>query len=417
MIGQIPNSLLNLKTFCCTLVFLLLAACVPAPADSNLNNPNPLLDSSGEMVRGAPTQPPPAWIDSAEAVTLETVPRIQLLGRLDSALAPSTIFDHSLAPDGTRLAGLDNEQLLVWDLITGETVFSTGRREATRVFFSADKTEVYLLELSGLVTIHNADNGTTQNTFSGISDYDGVVAYYGEDGWLALGNRRGQVRVWDPIERTSLVTFDAHELAVRVMIFSDDGEWLATADNVGGVKVWDWRNRALIAEIDNERPAQALSFAPDKSRLAAGSSENIRLWSLPGGEFERLLDTGPGAVQVMGFSPDGAHLVNGGDTPEMLIWNPETGNLVARLPDVGAERLSMAFSPDGTLLLTSVLNGPVTLWNMTTITENTVNRADLDIGSNYVYSVDWTSDSRLLTLFGMTGSVYLWGIPPASVSD
>lgn len=382
----------------------LFAACVPAPT------PEP--DDLPGMVRGAPTQPPPEWIESADVITLETVPQIALLGRLDSPGLPSTVFAHALSPDGTRLAGLDNEQLVVWDLITGEMVFTTARRDATHVLFSADKTEVYTVDLTGLVRVHDAENGRTQTTFTAIRDYENILAFYPEAGWLAFGNREGEIRVWDPIERQSLVTYDAHDLAVRRMVFSPDGDWLATADNIGNIKVWDWRNRQLVTAIESEDPALALSIAPDNTMLAAGTSENIRLWSLPDGEYLRMLDTGPSAVQVMDFSPDGSYLVNGGATPEMLLWDPQTGNLIARLPDVGEDRLSMAFSPDGDLLLTSVLGGPAVLWNMRTITRNTVNRADLDLQGNSAYSVDWTSDGRLLTLFGMTGSVYIWGIPP-----
>lgn len=387
------------------LALLALAACAPATPQNDLP-----IDNS----RNAPTQPPPDWIESADEITLDTVPQIRLLGRLDSPSLPSTIFDHALSPDGTRLAGLDNDQLVVWDLISGKTVFGTARREATRVFFAADKTEVYEIELSGLVTAVDADTGQTRNTFTGINDFEGALAFFAEDGWLAFGNREGQVRVWDPIERRSLVTFDAHQLAVQKMAFSADGTWLATADNTGSVKVWDWRARNLIVEFKLDRPALALAIAPDKSMLAAGGSENIHLWSLPDGEPRQTLNTGPDATQVMAFSPDGQQLVNGGDTPQMMIWNAQTGGLIAQLPDVGKERLSIAFSPDGNLLLTAVLGGPATLWNMTTLTESTVNRADLDLQGQFAYSVDWTSDGRLLTLFGMKGSVYIWGIPPAS---
>ena len=385
------------------LLALLLAACAPSAPENN--------DIVGDS-RNAPTQPPPIWVESASEITLDTVPQIRLLGRLDNPTTPSTIFHHALSPDGTRLAGLDNEQLVVWDLITGETVFATARREATKTYFAADKTEVYTVELSGLVTAHDAENGQEQNTFVGIEEFDGALAFYAEEGWLAFGNQEGQVKVWDPIDRRSLVTFDAHELAIQELAFSADGTWLATTDNTGSIKVWDWLERSLIVEVDNERPALALSLAPDKAMLAAGVSENVRLWSLPDGELQHVLDTGPSATQVMAFSPDSQHLINGGDTPQMMVWNPQTGSLIAQLPDMGEERLTMSFSPDGSLLLTAVLGGPAALWNLTTLTDTTVNRADLDLQGQSAYSVDWTSDGRLLTLFGMTGSVYLWGIPP-----
>jgi WD40 repeat protein len=385
------------------LLLLILSACSQAE-----NRPNIL-----EQPRNAPTQPPPDWIQPAEPITLDTVARTALLGRLDNAVAPATIFDHAFAPDGTRLAGLDDQSLAVWDMISGQIVFHTGRLpDVNRVFFSADKTEVYGVESTGLITVYNAETGETHTTFQAINGYTGVVDYAPDAGWLAFGNDRGEIRVWNPLERQAVATISAHIGPVTRLAFADSGDWLASANNAGEVKVWDWANRAPVTTISDTAPALALSFAPDESLLAVGTRLDIRLWSLPDGVQQHTLPTGESAIEIVAFSPDGQRLINAGDTPEMQVWNPQTGTLVARLPDVGQDRMSYTFSPDSTLLLTSELGGKVTLWNMTTMTENTVNRADLDTGDLFIYAVDWTPDSLLLTLFGATGSVYIWGVPP-----
>ena len=148
-----------------------------------------------------------------------------------------------------------------------------------------------------------------------------------------------------------------------------------------------------------------------------GAQQDIRLWSVADGTLLHTLDTGPDASEIIAFSPDGRHLVNGGQTPDMQLWNPADGTLTARLPGVGEDRLGVVFSPDSDLLLTSELGGAVSLWNLTSITENTVNRANLDTQGVFVYDVDWTADDRTLLLFGATGSVYLWGIAPPSASS
>ncbi|MBZ0298518.1 MAG: hypothetical protein K8J31_02205 [Anaerolineae bacterium] len=383
---------------------LILAACAQAN-----DNPGPVADSVHQMA----TLPPVAWIQPADTITLDNVSQIQLLGRLDNPTTPSTIFDHALSPDGTLLAGLDHEQIIVWDLITGQTVFNLERREEiTRIFFSADKTELYAVELSGLVTVYAADTGRERTTFRGIDEYDGVLTYDPEGSVLAFANRKGEVRIWDPLERQALATFTAYDRPVQRLAFSHDGDRLATADSFGAVTIWDWRSRSALAPLENEQPALRLEFAPDDSLLAVGSPQDIRLWSSADGTLQRRLSTGPDAMDLLAFSPDGAQTVNGGETPDMQVWDVQTGSLIARLPGVGEDRLAAAYSPDGGLLLTAELGGSVSLWNMTAMTENTVNRADLDTGSARIYAVDWTSDGLLLTLFGATGSVYVWGIPP-----
>ena len=387
-------------------LFTLVACDQSGDSDSNPS----ILDQPRIVATAAPID----WTAAGPPVTLDNVASVQLLGRLDNQLhAPSTIFDHAVSPDGTLLAGLDTNGFAAWDLVTGETIFSIGRRpDANHVFFAPDKIEVYSLEQTGLVTIHDIDQGIEQNTFQAINGYEGQSAFYAEDGWLALGNQDGEVRVWDPLERQSLVTLDAHESPIRGLAFSGSGELLATMGTDTIINIWDWRNKMQVASFDNERVPVSVAFSPDDALLAVGTVDNIRLWNVDG-SLHQLLATGENAVNVMTFSPDTQLLVNGGQVADMQIWDVPTGRLVARLPGVGKERLSAAFSPDGDLLLTSVLNQGATLWDMTTITESTINNAALDNGDNLIFAVDWTPDGRLLTLFGTTGSVYIWGIPAA----
>jgi WD40 repeat protein len=389
---------LRLVVVLCALVGLL-AACAPPAPDRDADT------------RALPTQPPPPWTDSVEPVTLDNIARIRYLGRLDSPSTPSTIFAHSLSPDGTRLAGLDNEQLVAWDLITGEVVFTTARGGALQVYYAPDKTEVYTLNAEGTVTIYNASSGISQTSLRAIEHYDDVHAFYDEDGWLAFGSRRGEVRVWDPLERQSLATISAHPQQVVALAFSPDGDLLATAGEEGIVRVWHWRSRELRHTLPDNPGVMTMRFSPDARQLAVGTREHTRLWSLADNALMRIVDTGPGGVEALAYSPDGRYLVNGGSPPEMSVWDPQTGALIARLPDVGRDRVSLAFSPDGDLLVTSVLGGPATVWNMTTLTQTTVNRADLRT-EGAVFAVNWTSDSRLLTLFGASGGVYIWGIGP-----
>ncbi len=361
-------------------------------------------------VRIPPTLPPPEWRASGDVITLDNIGQIALLGRLDSPASPTTIFAHSLSPDGTRLAALDNEQLMAWDLISGALVFSTARGSANYVFYAPDKTEVYTITAQGGVTLYDANNGIPQNNFQAIDYPNDTLAFEPENGWLAFGNLPGQVKVWDPLERQSLVTFKAHDLQVTALAFSPDGTWLATAGEEGTVKVWDWRNRELLHTFTDNRPAHSLHFAPDVTQLAVSKREHIRLWSLENGQLIRTIESGEGGNPVVGFGMDGHYLVSGGTNVEISVWDTGTGGLAAKLPDVGADRTALAFSPDGTMLLTSSIMGRATLWNMTTLNERTVNNAVLDTGS-LIFDVDWTSDNRLLTLFGTSGGVYIWGIP------
>lgn len=357
----------------------------------------------------------PAWRQPAEVMTRDNVSRIALLGRLDLPGTPSTLFSYALSPDSTRLAALSSENLIAWDLITGQRLYSAGRQGASFVFYSPDKTELYTVDPQGFTMVYDADRGSKKSDFQGHTDFGGAVAYYEDAGWLALGGFDGTVKVWDTFERTSLVTFDAHPRDVNMLAFSPDGSLLATASTDGIVKLWNWRERTLRAELDHNRAiTRRMAFSPGGERLAVGTDQYISLWSVPDGVFLFSLQSGQGgASDVLLMSPNGSYLVNGGGTPDMNVWDAATGDLIALLPDLGGEPVSADFSPDGTLLLASELDNRVTLWDMTNITDETVVRADLDIGTNRVLYVEWTDDGFLMLFFDAAGPVYVWGIPPA----
>ncbi|MFN8372340.1 MAG: hypothetical protein U0694_05625 [Anaerolineae bacterium] len=370
------------------------------------------------VVGGATVTPTPVPLaESIEAISHDNINRIEPLGQLVGVDTPTTVFAYDISIDGARLAGLNNTQLLSWDLVTGALVFTTDRLEATRVFYSPDKTEIYTITETGLVNVTN-DRGVFQTSFQGHNLFNAsVLAYYRDDGWLALGGTDGTVKVWDTAERTSLATIEAHPFHVNTLAFSNDGTLLATGGDEGVVKIWDWETRTQVTEFSINTVPLRLMFSPDDTQLAISTLDNILLYSVADATQSITLATGErGSGEVMLYSPDGRFLVNGGGIPNMQVWDPHSGTMVALIPGFGNQRLSADFSPDSTMLLTSMYNGGVALWDMTQITGETINRAELPLGVNTILNLAWTDDSRLMLFLDALGTIYVWGISPQNAS-
>ncbi len=384
---------------CCV---LLLAACAPASENQSAATVDP---------HNPPTVAPPEYVEAEQPISQENAARLSYLGRLDQPGRASTIFAHTFSPDGTRLAALDNELLLAWNLITGDLIFSTARGDAVQVYYSSDKTEIYALGGGGMVQIYDAERGRQQNEFRAHTRYS-AADFFSDEGWLAIGGAGGEVKVWDTFERLSLITFRAHAIRIIATAFSPDGGLLATAAEDGIVSLWDWREGEQVAEFDHEgAPILSLAFAPDGEQLAVGTDTYTALWSLSEQTLIAALPTGGGGIsEVMLYSPDGRFLVTGGRPEDVTVWDTKAAEMVAVLPDMGGDRLSAAFSPDGNLLLISLLYGPVALWDMSQITEETIQRADLDVEVDSILTVDWTDDGFLLALIDAMGPVYIWGV-------
>jgi len=400
------NTLRNLCVLCVSVVQIFLSACAqPTPV--------PPAGTFAPQLRDQPTLPPPTWTESAEEIALQNVERIAYLGRLDANTTPSTVFAYAFSPDGTRLAGLNNEQLIGWDLVSGRLVFNTARSEAVFVYYGADKSEVYTVNNSGVISIYDAETGAFKDSLEGQQAFNGIATYYADDGYLALGGIDGKVKVWDVAQRLSVVTIEAHRLQITALAFDANGERLATASDDQVVKIWDWRSRTQQLEV--KATAVRMAFAPDGSQFAVGEFSQIQLFNAQDGSVLFTLNTGPGAVKdVLIYSPDSQYVLNGGDIPAMTVWDARTGALANQLPGVGGETMTAAFSPNGDILATAVLGGNVSLWDMNTIRAQTLNRADLNVGTRQILYADWTSDGFSLTLFDGTGPIQVWGIPAAA---
>ncbi len=384
---------------------LLLAACVPT-------TPPPSTPAGGfePMQRDTATATPVAWIESGAALTADTAAHITRLGRLDTRGTASTVFAYAFSPDGTRLVGVNNEQLIAWDLLTGDLIFNTDRAGALNVFYAPDKAEIYTLDDEGHIRLFDADNGSLNELLTGHTQYGQVAAYADDDGWLALGGSNGDVKVWDVAERRSLVTLAGSGVPVSALAFSPDGTRLAAGTLDNRVTVWDWRNRQPVLTVDGQ--AQRLAFSPDGTQLAVGQEAAIDLWTVADGQRTHHLTIGIGGVRdVLLYAPGGTYLINGGAIPAVMVWNAATGAFVNTLPEVGGESVSAAFSPDGSLLATSVLGGAVTLWNMAQISADTLSRANLDFGAPQALYVDWSPDGFMLAIIEAAGTIQLWGVP------
>lgn len=403
--------ILRLRSLICAglLTIVMLTACTP----QTVVPPTPTLAPPGTFepqARDVPTLAPPAWINAGETITLANAPRLSYIGRLDAQGSPSTVFAYAFSPDGARLVGLNNQQVVGWDMITGQIRFNTDRLDAAQIYYGADKNEFYTVDGTGQIRIMDSESGVNIQSLNGQPAFNGAAAYDANQGLLALAGSDGSLKVWDVAARQSLVTINAHTLPISFVAFSADGERLATVSTDDTIKVWEWRNRQPLTQI--KVAASKVAFSPDGSQLALGEERQISLWNPQTGTLVNTLATGTRArTDLLRYSPDGAFIINGGSIQSLTVWDAQTGKLVNTLPGAGGEENSIAFSQDNSLLVTSVLGGDVLLWDATKLRQDTLSYAALNVGTRQILYADWSPDGFVLLLVDATGPIHIWGIP------
>jgi WD40 repeat protein/transcriptional regulator with XRE-family HTH domain len=153
---------------------------------------------------------------------------------------------------------------------------------------------------------------------------------------------------------------EAHEPgSASIVSFSPDGKHLVSAASDETVKVWDAATGERTLKLDGHFAA----YSPDGGQLALVVPDGtVRM-------FDPLMGTQiqvPGQIDAklsVAFSPDGSRLltVAYGNLPK--VWNPKTGRELTAFPGHTDFVSNAVFSPDGRRILTASDDGTARVWD------------------------------------------------------
>lgn len=197
------------------------------------------------------------------------------------------VFKVGYSPSGEYVVSAHQENVKVWDAVTGKEVQTLPHPSSIRaVDFSPDGRH------------------------------------------LACGGMHGHLAVWDvrnwhqvlslrePQRRTTLYMDDNSD-------FHEDREF--HTGHINGV-----------------------SFSPDGRQLASATSDGVTtVWDVQRGSIERELLGHRGEIRSVRFSPEGKRIITGGEDNLLKLWNSETGSETATLHGHIGPVTDVVFSGDG----------------------------------------------------------------------
>lgn len=166
----------------------------------------------------------------------------------------------------------------------------------------------------------------------------------------------------------------------------------------------------------------AVAYSKDGQLFAAGrdsSAPNVYLWSVAGGILRHTLTGAPSGILSVAFSPDGTLIASGGksDSPADLvhIWNTSSGLLVRTLPLDPQYGIfyasSVAFSHDGALIATAGVVGPVELWRVS----DGVRVMAIPYPTS-IHNVHFSPDDSKLIVGGVDERATVWSVPAGTLT-
>ena len=330
----------------------------------------------------------------------------QLLARADPDLGP--LVGLALSGDGRTFAIRSlRGPVALGDVQTRSLVVRLpDRHPYAAVTFSTEGKLLTASGLDGSLRVWNVAAGsqsydlpTVPPFFTGAS-----VAFSPDRRTLAAGSTSGPIGLWDVQTRQLVSIMPGHASSVTALAFSSDGKLFASGAFDGGVLVWSAEEGRIRARLEGHDSAVAgLGFARDGRALASASTDRtVRIWDLAHGGPPIVIDAGF-PVAALAVAPDGKVLATAGEDQPIRMWDRTTGKLLRELGEKSQSALTLAFSPDGTLLVSGYKNGTAGLW-----TAEGHKRGLLRGHQDRVWSAAFSPDGATIATASLDGTVRLW---------
>jgi WD40 repeat protein len=315
---------------------------------------------------------------------LEVVPPLVLEGHSDA------VNHAQFSSDGRRLltSSFDGTVRL-WDSVSGTNILvlrvipEAESGDIASGVLSRDGTKVLTLAKPETLAVghwkssrepqlHDAATGDLLSTISNrfvvsaaLSPDHTQIATAGFDTYAGL---------WDA--RSGEIQFElrGHEQRVASVSYSSNGSWVVTACWDGNARVWQASNgsRLAVLRMPEEKGADFASFSPDGSRVLTlcdnDDDDDLRLWDWRNrpGDAVATFTGHDGSIRDVAWSADGTRLVTAGFDQTARVWETATGRCLHLLPAHTDFVNGVAISPNGRWIAT--VSGDTTgqIWDLAT---------------------------------------------------
>lgn len=312
---------------------------------------------------------------------------------------------------------------------TTQTKMIRGHERFIRsIAYSSDSKYLVTGSYDNTIKIWDASNGKELKTLLGHTDRVRSVKFSPNGKWIVSGSDDKTVRLWSVESGLEAVVFEGHTDIVRAVAFHPSGKIIASGSSDNTIKLWSTETVAEIKTLTGHTSdVWTLDFGSSGRYLASGgekrSSENgeIYIWDYDTGKIVRTLELKSGTPIALEISQDEQILAvctgnrekskDGWVNGRIEIWELFSGKLSETLKaGRSITCTSLSFHKNGRLLASGDNQKSIRLWDVKRGAQVKEMKGHLNLISSIAFSPDGTQlVSASTDRNNESGEIHMWG--------
>ncbi len=273
----------------------------------------------------------------------------------------------ALPGDREVLTAGEDGYVVRWDLESGKRLM-TYKHESTafRIALHPNGKEFVSTDSKKLAILWNLKTGKQVRVFKGHKDSVYTAAFVLGGKRLITGGDGGVVNLWDVATGKVLNSLDEKLEDVFTLALSPDGKRVLACCGDKTLRMLDAASLKQVWKKTLPDDANVADWSPDGLRIAAACEDKL-LYILDAGDgaTKETITVPGGSHTPVAFSPDGSELLSGGD---QIIYRHEIETKKRRLPTLGAPYLlgeigAVGVSADGQAVCATGEGSRVEAWD------------------------------------------------------